>query len=105
MKSSWYFIHICDLQPGSSRSFRFELRMMENWQTALAQLSELNADLLLAGGDLTRDGSLYDFEFEVIRSEWSHYPILKTLYRVTWIQATNTPMSVGLPVGGIYNSA
>ena len=32
----------------------------------LAQLSELNADLLLAGGDLTRDGSLYDFEFEVI---------------------------------------
>ena len=43
--------------------------MMENWQTALAQLSELNADLLLAGGDLIRDGRLHDFEFEVIRSE------------------------------------
>ena len=42
---------------------------MENWQTALAQLSELNVDLLLAGGDLIRDGSLHDFEFEVIRSE------------------------------------
>ena len=42
--------------------------MMENWQTALAQLSELNADLLLAGGDLIRDGSLHNFEFEVSRS-------------------------------------
>ena len=38
--------------------------MMENWQTALAQLSELNADLLLAGGDLIRDGSLHNIEFD-----------------------------------------
>ena len=68
MKNSWDFIHICDLQPGSSRSFRFDPRMMENWQTALTQLSELNADLLLVGGDLTRAGNLHDFEFEVIRS-------------------------------------
>jgi len=74
MKNSWDFIHICDLQPGSSRSFRFDPRMMENWQTALTQLSELNADLLLVGGDLTRDGSLHDFEFEVIRSELESLP-------------------------------
>ncbi len=30
----WSFLHICDMQPGSPRSFRFNQRNMDNWQTA-----------------------------------------------------------------------
>ena len=65
----WTFTHICDMQPGSPKSFRYNPRFMENWQTALNQLNCIESDLLLIGGDLTRDGSIHDYEFEAIRSE------------------------------------
>ena len=80
--------------------------MMENWQTALAQLSELNADLLLAGGDLIRDGSLHNIEFEVICSELEL--LLYPYCAITGNMNTgnkHADAGGGLPVGGIYNSA
>lgn len=71
----WYFLHICDMQPGSPRSFRFQQRFMDNWQMAYRQLQALpDADLLLVGGDLTRDGYLHDFEFEVAKGELDALP-------------------------------
>ncbi len=66
---NWTFLHACDMQPGSPRSYRFNPRFMENWQTALKQLKSMEADLLLVGGDLTRDGTLHDFEFEAVKDE------------------------------------
>jgi predicted MPP superfamily phosphohydrolase len=58
------------MQPGSPRSFRFQKRFMENWQTAYQQLQNItDADLLLVGGDLTRDGSLHPFEFAAAKKE------------------------------------
>ncbi|MDA1143098.1 MAG: metallophosphoesterase [Planctomycetota bacterium] len=71
---NWTFLHACDMQPGSPRSFRFNPRFMENWQTAFSQLKNMEADLLLVGGDLTRDGTLHDFEFEAIRNELTQLP-------------------------------
>ncbi len=70
----WTFLCACDMQPGSPRSFRFNPRLMENWQTALDQLGDLRADLLLVGGDLTRDGSIHDYEFEAIKAELDALP-------------------------------
>ncbi|MFP6718710.1 MAG: metallophosphoesterase [Candidatus Poribacteria bacterium] len=65
----WTFTHICDMQPGSPKSFRYNPRFMENWQTAFNQLNCVKTDLLLVGGDLTRDGAIHDYEFEAIQSE------------------------------------
>lgn len=70
----WTFICACDMQPGSPRSFRFRAQHRENWETALEQLRGEEADLLLVGGDLTRDGSIHDFEFEQLKSELGSLP-------------------------------
>jgi 3',5'-cyclic AMP phosphodiesterase CpdA len=61
---TWKFIHVCDTQPGSPRSFRYRPAWIENQQTAYAQIKRLQPELILHGGDLTRDGSLHDFELE-----------------------------------------
>ncbi len=60
----WTFIHINDMQPGSPRSFRYRPAWIENQQQAYRQIRALRPELILVGGDLTRDGSLHDFEFE-----------------------------------------
>jgi predicted MPP superfamily phosphohydrolase len=65
----WTFVHLADPQPGSPRSFRFEPAWMENWKTARRQIREIGPDLLLVGGDLTRDGSIHDFEFEAMKAD------------------------------------
>lgn len=61
---TWKFIHVCDTQPGSPRSFRYRPAWIENQQTVYAQIKRLQPELILVGGDLTRDGALHDFELE-----------------------------------------
>lgn len=61
---TWKFIHVCDTQPGSPRSFRYRPAWIENQQTAYSQIKRLQPELILHGGDLTRDGALHDFELE-----------------------------------------
>ena len=61
---TWKFVHVCDTQPGSPRSFRYRPAWIENQQTAYAQIKRLQPELILHGGDLTRDGTLHDFELE-----------------------------------------
>lgn len=61
---SWKFVHVCDTQPGSPRSFRYRPAWLENQQTAYSQIKRLQPELILVGGDLTRDGTLHDFELE-----------------------------------------
>ena len=71
----WSFLHICDMQPGSPRSYRFKKRNMDNWQTAYRQIQGItDVDLMLIGGDLTRDGALHDFEYEVAKRELDALP-------------------------------
>lgn len=70
----WRFLCACDMQPGSPRSFRFRAQHRENWETALRQLREEDAELLLVPGDLTRDGSIHDFEFEQLKCELGSLP-------------------------------
>ena len=67
---SWSFLHVSDLQPGSRRSFRFNPSQNENGMTAYQQLEAIDdVDLLIVGGDLTRDGSIHDFEYEEARAK------------------------------------
>ena len=55
----WPFAHVADMQPGSPRSYLYNPSWIKNWKQAREQIVALNADLLLVGGDLTRDGSVH----------------------------------------------
>lgn len=59
----WTFVHVADPQPGSPRSFRYAPAWAENWHVAMRQIMEIQPEILLVGGDLTRDGSIHEFEF------------------------------------------
>ena len=75
MTQPWSFLHVCDLQPGSRRSFRFNPAQNENGMTAYRQMGKIEGiDLLLVGGDLTRDGSIHDFEFEEAKAKLDALP-------------------------------
>ncbi|UCD37855.1 MAG: metallophosphoesterase [Fidelibacterota bacterium] len=66
--NTWYFVHVSDIQPGSPRSFRFNPRYYENWQIAREQIMRLKPELMVIGGDITRDGSVHDFEFQEMKA-------------------------------------
>lgn len=65
----WTFVHVSDIQPGSPRSYRYNPSWIKNWQEAKARIIEIDPDLVLFGGDLTRDGCIHDFEFEEMKPE------------------------------------
>ena len=70
----WTFIAVADMQPGSTRSFRYDPALVENWQTAREQIIRIDPDLILIPGDLTRDGSLHRFEFEQMKEDLDALP-------------------------------
>src|SRR5690606_12937524 len=65
---SWRFVHVTDIHLGSPESYRFNPAFGENWETAAAQIKALAPDLLLVGGDITRDGNLNAYEFDRSRA-------------------------------------
>jgi len=65
----WTFIHATDIHVGSPRSFRFQPAWNENWRTARQQIIAIGPDLLLIGGDLTRDGRIHLYEYESLRAD------------------------------------
>lgn len=70
----WTFAHVADMQPGSPRSFRFKPAWAENWRTARKQIVGTAPELLLVGGDLTRDGSIHDFELGAAKADLESMP-------------------------------
>ena len=67
--TDWSFVHVADIQPGSPKSFRYCADWMRNWQVAKRQIRDLRPDLVLVGGDLTRDGNVHPFELAEMRAE------------------------------------
>jgi 3',5'-cyclic AMP phosphodiesterase CpdA len=65
----WTFVHVADMQPGSPMSYRYNPSWIANWREAKAQILAIAPDLLLAGGDLTRDGSIRRYELEQMKAE------------------------------------
>ena len=64
--SDWSFVHVSDLHVGSPRSYRFPPAWNENWQTARQQIQEIAPELVLIGGDLTRDGATHTGELNLV---------------------------------------
>ncbi len=70
----WTFVHVTDIHVGSPKSYRFAPDWAENWQTARRQILEINPDLMLAGGDYTRDGAIHPFELQAVREDFDRLP-------------------------------
>ena len=71
---SWTFVHVADMHVGSPRSYRFQPAWNENWAAARAQILELKPELLLVGGDLTRDGATHRLELESVQQDLRGLP-------------------------------
>ncbi len=70
----WTFIHVADIQPGSPKSYRYNPSWIKNWKQARKQIAAINPDLLLVGGDVTRDGSIHRYELEEMKADFSTLP-------------------------------
>ena len=62
-KDSWKFVHITDIHIGSSDSYRFDPVWNEQLETAAEQIKAINPELVLVGGDITRDGDTEPEQF------------------------------------------
>ena len=71
---TWRFAHVADIQPGSPKSYRYNPSWIGNWREARRQIVGLEPDLLLVGGDLTRDGSIHRFELEEMKADLDALP-------------------------------
>ncbi len=70
----WSFVHVADMHVGTPRSYRFQPAWNKHWAVARDQILELEPDLLLVGGDMTRDGSTHRLELESIKRELDRLP-------------------------------
>ena len=62
-EQAWTFLHANDSHLGTPRSYRFRPAVNRRWAAIKRQLAAIDADLLLHGGDLTRDGETHEFEY------------------------------------------
>jgi len=70
----WTFVHVADMQPGSPKSYRYNPSWIRNWHQAKKQILAIKPELLLVGGDVTRDGSIHRFELEEMKAELDALP-------------------------------
>ncbi len=70
----WTFVHVTDIQPGSPKSYRYNPSWIRNWYEAKKQILKIVPDLLLVGGDLTRDGSIHRYELEEMKADLDGLP-------------------------------
>ncbi|MCP4814267.1 MAG: metallophosphoesterase, partial [Planctomycetaceae bacterium] len=70
----WTFLHVNDSHMGSARSYRFRPAINQRWAAIKAQMAAVPADLLLHGGDLTRDGQTHEFEIAQARQDLETIP-------------------------------
>lgn len=71
---TWSFAHVSDMHIGTPRSYRFQPAWNANWETARRQIIASGPELLLVGGDMTRDGSTHPYELEQARTDLDALP-------------------------------
>jgi predicted MPP superfamily phosphohydrolase len=71
---TWSFLHVNDHHLGTPQSYRFRPAINQRWSAIKSQMTEIDADFLLVGGDLTRDGETHEFELEQARDDLSTLP-------------------------------
>lgn len=72
--NSWTFLQVAEMQPGSPKSYRYNPSWKQNWAEAKQQIMAINPDLILVGGDLTRDGGMPPYELEEMKADLSTLP-------------------------------
>ena len=70
----WTFLHVNDSHLGTPRSFRFRPAINQRWAAIKRQMAASGAELLLHGGDLTRDGEVHEFEYQQAREDLDDLP-------------------------------
>jgi hypothetical protein len=89
---NWTFLHVNDSHMGTPRSFRFRPAINRRWAAIKRQIAAIDAEFLLHGGDLTRDGDIHEFEYQCRRARiWTRCPFPHSPFPATWMWATNTP--------------
>lgn len=71
----WHFSHVTDTHLGTRRSYRFRPALDQNWRATKRQIAAAPADLLLHGGDLTRDGDTHEAEYLLAREDLATLPM------------------------------
>jgi 3',5'-cyclic AMP phosphodiesterase CpdA len=74
MSQSWQFLHVNDSHLGTPRSYRFRPAINRRWEAIKSQISAESADLLLHGGDLTRDGHIHEIEYALAQRDLETLP-------------------------------
>lgn len=74
MTSTWTFLHAGDSHLGTPRSYRFRPAINRRWAAIKRQMSEIEGEFLLHGGDLTRDGESHEFEYLQAREDLDTLP-------------------------------
>ena len=70
----WTFLHVNDNHMGTPRSYRFRPAINQRWAAIRRQMSAIDAEFLLHGGDLTRDGETHEFEYLQARDDLDTLP-------------------------------
>lgn len=70
----WTFVHAADIYISSPQSYRYDPFRLENWAAARRQMTAMQPDLVLLGGDLTYDGDPHEYEFEIARDDFAALP-------------------------------
>jgi len=70
----WTFLHACDSHLGTPRSYRFRPAINQRWTAITRQMSQIDAQFLLHGGDLTRDGESHELEYQIARDDLDALP-------------------------------
>ena len=70
----WTFLHTNDSHMGTPRSYRFRPAINQRWAAIKRQMAAIDADFLLHGGDLTRDGETHEFELLQAREDLETLP-------------------------------
>ncbi len=71
---TWTFLHANDSHMGTPRSYRFRPAINQRWAAITRQMAAINAELLLHGGDLTRDGDIHEAEYQIARDDLDRLP-------------------------------
>ena len=72
--SEWKFLHVNDSHMGTPRSYRFRPAINQRWAAIVRQMAQIDAEFLLHGGDLTRDGETHEFEYVQARDDLDALP-------------------------------
>ena len=74
MTADWTFLHVNDSHMGTPRSYRFRPAVNQRWAAIKRQMADVRAELLLHGGDLTRDGEIHEFEYLLAKEDLETLP-------------------------------